>query len=139
MHKIMKLKERILEELAEYAEKKSFTMEDVTTIKALSSAADHLCNVVADAEEGEYSERSYRGSYRDSYDDGMNSRRGYDDGMSNARGRRNARRDSMGRYSGDGYSRAEDMAVKFRDLMREAPDDDTRNELHRLADRFATM
>ena len=150
MHKIMKLKENLLEELGEYSGKKEYSMDDLVSIKYLSSAIDHMCNVVKDAEEEEYSNRSYRSmrsdrSYYDgdmsgrrSYDDGM-SREGYDNRMSGARGRRNAPRDGMGRYSGDGYSRAEDMAVKIRDLMRDAPDDETRNELHRLADRFATM
>lgn len=145
MHKIMKLKENLLEELGEYSGKKEYSMDDLVSIKYLASAIDHMCNVVKDAEEEEYSNRSYRSgrSYEDgmsrrSYDDGM-SRDSYDGRMSSARGRRNAPRDGMGRYSGDGYSRAEDMAVKIRDLMRDAPDDETRNELHRLADRFATM
>ena len=60
-----------------------------------------------------------------------------DDGYSShypyAYGRgRNARRDSMGRYSGEyGYSRS-DLADKMRELMHDAPDDRTRQEMKRL-------
>lgn len=52
-------------------------------------------------------------------------------------GRRNARRDSMGRYSRDGYSRAaEDMAMQLRDLMEDAPDEQTRMDIKRIIDRM---
>ena len=148
MHKIKKLKENLLEELEHYADKKDYNMEDITVMKYLSSAVDHLCNVVKDAEDEEYSERSYREmprrSYessermsRRSYDDGRGG--SYDDGMSGARGRRNAPRDSMGRYSGDGYSRAGEMAEKLREMGENVPDDSTRNEIMRLANRMAQM
>ena len=76
----------------------------------------------------EYSERMYSrgydrgGSYRGSYDGG-----------SNGRGRMNARRDSMGRYSSnDGYSRGGSMVDELRDMMNDAPDADTRQELQNL-------
>lgn len=53
-------------------------------------------------------------------------------------GRRNARRDSMGRYSGEGYSRAaEGMVDQLRDLMETAPDEQTRMEIHRMVDRLS--
>lgn len=88
-------------------------------------------------EEGGYSEegRSYRGGY------------GYDDGMSMARGRgQNARRDSMGRYSrNDGYgyrcgrsmnySRADakqEYMDELREMMMNAPDDQTRQSIQRM-------
>lgn len=42
------------------------------------------------------------------------------------------RRDSRGRYSGErGYSRS-DLADKMRDLIEDAPDDRTRQEMERL-------
>ena len=83
------------------------------------------------------------------YDDGYSRMRGYSrdggsyrgsyEGGSYARGRgRNANRDSMGRYSSRGYSRdggysnAGDMVDELRDLMNQAPDDQTRQEMQRL-------
>ena len=46
------------------------------------------------------------------------------------------RRDSMGRYSGErGYSRS-DLSDKLRDMMHDAPDDRTRDEIKRLADKI---
>ena len=53
-------------------------------------------------------------------------------------GRKNARRDSMGRYSGEGYSRAaEGMVDQLRDLMETAPDEQTRMEIHRMVERLS--
>jgi len=78
---------------------------------------------------------SYRGgSYR--YDGS------YNDGNSYARGRgRNAKRDSMGRYSRDGrsyrmdgYSRdgKQEYIEQLRDMMDEAPDEQTRKSIERM-------
>ncbi|MBQ9662698.1 MAG: hypothetical protein IJV40_06060 [Oscillospiraceae bacterium] len=79
--------------------------------------------------------RSYwgHGSYRgDSYDGGMRSM---------GRGR-NARRDAMGRYSSDEYSREDDgylrrgdFSEQLRSMMADAPDERTRREIERLAAR----
>ena len=83
----------------------------------------------ADMDDG-YSERMYsrgydRGSYRGGYDGG-----------SYGRGRMNARRDSMGRYSGnDGYSRGS-MVDDLRELMMNAPDEQTRQDMQRLIDKM---
>ena len=81
---------------------------------------------------------SYRGSYDGSYDG------------SYARGRgRNARRDAMGRYSRDGYSRnyddgysgrrgysrddaRQDYMNRIRDLAENAPDEETRMRMERM-------
>lgn len=64
----------------------------------------------------------------------------YDDGNS-YRGRRNARRDSMGRYSKDGYSRAaaEDMANTLKAMMKDAPDDNIKRDMERLVERMEQM
>lgn len=69
--------------------------------------------------------RSYRGgSYGRSYEGG-----GYS-GESYARGRgRNARRDSMGRYSSEGYSRNGDFMDDLQELMESAPNDRVRQKL----------
>ena len=69
----------------------------------------------------------------------------YDDGMSNgsyrgsyARGR-NARRDSRGRYSKGGYSHDSGMLSELRELMKEAPDEQTRMDIQRMITRMETM
>lgn len=63
--------------------------------------------------------------------------------MSNARGRgRNARRDSMGRYSRESYSyddAKEDMMSELRELMQEAPDEETRKEFKRFMSKLSDM
>ena len=80
-------------------------------------------------EDGEYSERGYS---RGRYSDRMYGR-SYDDGHS-YRGRGSyAKRDSMGRYaSDDGYSRGMGMVDELKELMRDAPDEQTRQEMQRL-------
>ena len=68
-------------------------------------------------------------------------------GESYARGRgRNARRDSMGRYSREGgYSRypmsygSDEMVQELRELMEEAPDQQTRQEFQRLIQKLEQM
>lgn len=61
------------------------------------------------------------------------------------RGRSYARRDSMGRYSrrhsrDDGYSTAVDgMIEQLHDMMKDAPDAETKNEIQRLITRFEKM
>lgn len=58
-------------------------------------------------------------------------RRMYDDGA--YAGRRNAKRDSMGRYSRDGYSRGHDDYVEqLREMMQTAPDEQTRQSIQRM-------
>lgn len=57
-----------------------------------------------------------------------------------ARGRgRNARRDSRGRYSSEGYSRNEDMAMQIREMMEDAPDERTRQEFQRFLGKLENM
>lgn len=68
----------------------------------------------------------------------------YSDGSSRTHGgsyagRRNARRDSMGRYSGDGYSRDGGMVEELRELMQDAPDERTRLEFKRFIEKIENM
>lgn len=117
MHEeLYELKEKLIKELGEYSENGKYSKEDVETIKYLASAVDHLCNIVMDMDD--------EGSY-DGYDmsrrmsrDGRGGQGGGNTGSNSyysraGRGRgsyargsyargRNARRDSRGRYSGDG-------------------------------------
>lgn len=70
-----------------------------------------------------------------------------------ASGRSGRRRDSMGRYSGDyngmryfgnysgrrGYSRDGEMISNLRELMEDAPDEQTRSDLQRMISRMEMM
>lgn len=107
----------------EIIDKLTHTLKSVKTTIAMIEAED----------------KGYSGTYWDGkqyYDgqqsmDGMSSR-----SQSGARGRGSrAKRDSMGRYSRDGYSREdakEDMMNDLYELMENAPDDHTRKKLERL-------
>ena len=106
------------------------TAGDVDYVDKLTHALKSVKASVAmmeDEDEGYSGHYPYMGNYG-SYRDG-----------SYARGRRNAPRDSMGRYSGErGYSRA-GLADELRGLMHDAPDERTRQEIQRLADKLENM
>lgn len=108
MQKLYDLKEFLCDELCEFAGKdlNSATLE---TVDKLAHAAKNVGKVIEMCE-SDYSGRgSYGNSSRGSYGSYEGSYENSNEG-SFARGRgRNARRDSMGRYARDGYSRAEDM------------------------------
>ena len=98
---------------------------DLETIDKLTHSLASVKKIIAFMEdEGEYSgsyPMGYREAYRGSYRGGSY---------------RNQRRDSMGRYSGErGYSR-NDLADKMRDLMMDAPDDRTRQEIQRMIEKL---
>lgn len=121
----------------EYVDKLTHAIKSIKTTMAMMEADDEYSN------EG----GSYGGSYRGGQGGnrgGSNrggSNRGGSYGGSYARGRgRGARRDSMGRYSREGYSReAEDMVSQLRELMEDAPDEQTRMEIQRMVDRLGKM
>ena len=145
--------ETIKEEIAE-ANKKiknaggKLSAGDVEYIDKLTHSLKSIKAVMAmmeDEEEDEYSSRypmSYRGrSYRGGsyrYDDGIMD----GEGRSYARDGRgrgsNAQRDSRGRYSSrmDGYSRHGDVVESLREVMEEAPDERTRQEIQRLIEKM---
>lgn len=156
---LYELCETIKEEIAE-ANKKiknaggKLSAGDVDYIDKLTHSLKSIKAVMAMMEEegeDEYSGasyarggRSYRGgSYRggSSYNDGMMGG-SYEQGGSYARDGRgrgsNARRDSMGRYSSrmDGYSRHGDVVESLREVMEEAPDERTRQEIQRLIEKM---
>lgn len=61
-------------------------------------------------------------------------------GGSYARGRgSNAKRDSMGRYSSEGYSRADDLMDSLYDLMDDAPNDRVRQEMQKFITKMEGM
>lgn len=127
MHKLHELKEKLMRELEDYSENGKFSKEDVEAIKYITSAIDHLCNIMEDADT-EYSERG--GSY--AYEqDGGNRGTGYSRNYVYARGRR---RDSMGRYSREGSR--EEMVMQLREMMQNAPDERTRMRIDELVREF---
>lgn len=131
MEKLYNLKERLIKELEGYQGKNTWNSSDLDILKKTASAVDHICNIIKACEEddGGYSSRGY--AYRT--DPGVEPGRDMSYRGSYARGRRNAPRDSMGRYSGEmGYSRHGDPAEMLRDVMEQAPDEQTRRELERI-------
>ena len=101
---------------------------DLETIDKLTHSLASVKKIMAFMEDEGYSgywpDGSYRNSYRGSY---------MRNGSSYAKGQR---RDRMGRYSGEyGYSR-NDLADKMRDLMMDAPDDRTRQEIQRMVEKL---
>lgn len=139
MHKLYELKEKLMNELEDYSENGKYSKDDVEAIKYISSAIDHICNIVERADDEEYSMAMGRGgSY--AYDGGGSyesyARGGNRGGRSYARGRgRNARRDSMGRYS----RAADDIKMQLQDIMEDAPNEQIKMEIRRLVDRMDTM
>ena len=133
MHELYELKEMLCKELEEYGKKGELTTGSHDVVDKLAHTIKNIDKIIEakEGEEGEYSGYgggSYRGgSYARG---GRGGNRGgsyayaYDDG-SYARGRgRNARRDSMGRYSREGYSRAnEEVVEQLHELMEEVPED----------------
>lgn len=98
---------------------------DLETIDKLTHSLASVKKIMAFMEDDGYSGYWPEGSYRESY------RGSYGHGGSYAR-----KRDSMGRYSREmGYSR-NDLADKMRDLMRDVPDDRTRQELQRMIEKL---
>lgn len=120
----------------DFIDKLAHTMKSLKTTIAMMEAEE-------DGEEGysghymmPYYGRSYAGNRGGSYE-GMEGR-SYR-GNSYARGR-GARRDSMGRYSREGYSRAAgDLAEQLYDLMEEAPNEQIKHDMQRLAEKLGQM
>jgi hypothetical protein len=122
MKELHELREMLCDELKEYGKKGELSTGSLDVVDKLTHTIKNLDKIME--------EDGYSGYYPMHY---------YDDEMhreSYARGRgSNARRDSMGRYMSDGYSRG-NLTDKLRDLMNEAPDDRTRMEIKRLIDKM---
>jgi len=116
--------EMISEKIADKTRKiqsNGMTDGDLDTIDKLTHSLASVKKIMAFMDDEEYSGNypdSYRMAYRGSYRGGS------------------YKRDRMGRYSGErGYSR-NDLADKMRDLMRDAPDDRTRQEMQRMVEKL---
>lgn len=134
MNEIYELKEKLLKELEEYGRKGDLSTGSLEVVDKLAHSVKNLCKILEESDEG-YSGRSYA--------DGRmygGEGRSYGDGRSYARGRTgNVRRDSMGRYSRNGYSYdGEDMADQLRDLMNDAPDH-IKSDIQRLINKVEKM
>lgn len=155
MHELYQLKEMLCKELEEYGSKGDLSAGSLEIVDKLAHALKNLDKIIETKEEesGEYSSAGGEGSYRGgSYRGGRGGSYRYDDGMmtggsyrggSYARGRgSNARRDSMGRYSSRGYSRAEgDMAEiveELKGMMSDLPEDKQR-EVQRFVEKVERM
>lgn len=138
MHGLMNLKEMLCEELERYGESPELSKSSLEMIDKLAHACKNVCKIIEAKEEMKYSGSMRGGSYRGSYDDGSYygsrySRDGYyyDDGNSYRRGRA-----ANGRF----VSRdASEMARKLREMMEEAPDEASKREIQRLADKMESM
>lgn len=152
MEELYKLKETLCNELEEYSKKTKMSAGDLDVVDKLSHTIKNIDKIIEKYDEDEYSgamgysnRMNYgRGCYsnerggRDGY---SNERGGYSNerDYSMARGRgSNARRDSRGRYSGEGYS-GHDMVMELRDLMEDAPDERTRMEFEKFIRKMEQM
>lgn len=143
MHKLM---EYICDELKEYERKADkegkLSMAEMQYVDLLAHTKKNLLKADEMWDESEYSMAMGDGSYEGDKGYRMGS---YARGGSYAKGRgRNARRDSMGRYSRDGrrYPASygtEDMMDELRELMQEAPDQQTRQEFQRFIQKLEQM
>lgn len=140
MHKIYEYLCDELKDLEKKAESgQQLSMAELEYLNKLTETKKNLLKIEMLEEDSEYSNAmggrgGNRGGNRGgrsyySMDDGMDMR-----GGSYARGRgRNARRDAMGRYSSEGYSRAEDdFRADLEELIAMAPNDQIRQKMQRI-------
>ena len=111
MKELHDLREMLCEELKEYGRKGEISTGSLAAIDTIAHAIKNIDKIIDD--------------------DGYSGR--YDDGM--IRGSYARKRDSMGRYSRNGYSMS-DFSEKLRHLMEEAPDDHSRMEIQRLIEKM---
>ena len=146
MHKLIEYICDELEELERKADKDGkLSMAEIQYADTLAHMKKNLLKADELWEESDYSiagEGSYarggRSNRGGSYARGGrgSNRGGYSNEGSYARGRgRNARRDSRGRYSMAG----EEMVDELRDLMQDAPDEQTRMEFQRFIQKIEQM
>ena len=143
MHELYELKEKLIKELAEYAEG-SISTGTLEIIDKLAHAIKNICKVCEDMEGSSYeggssygrrsyegSRRSYDGSYDMSREGGSN--RSYEGSSYRGRGRY-ARRDSMGRYAAEGP----ELAMELKELMQDAPEE-SKQDFKRLIQKIEQM
>jgi len=128
MHKIYEYLCDELKDLEKKAESgQGLSMAELEYLDKLTETKKNLLKIEMLEEDSEYSNAMDGGSY-------ARGGRGGSYRGSYARGRgRGARRDAMGRYSSEGYSRAEDdFMADMRELMASAPNDRIRQKMQSI-------
>lgn len=143
MHVYEELKDMLCKELEEITRKGELTAGSLETVDKLTHSIKSIETIMAMNE--------YNDDYSYERDGNMSNARGYrnsrpyrDGGVSYARGRgRNAKRDSMDRYSRDGgysYDDAKaDMIDEIKEIMHDAPDEQTKKEFQRFVSKLENM
>ena len=111
---------------------------DLEVVDKLTHSIKSIKSVIAMMEESDSYSGFYPRPWGGMYADGGSYRGGgaYRGGSYRGGGSYARRRDSMGRYSGErSYSR-NDMADRLREMMEDAPDERTRQEMMRMLDRM---
>jgi len=148
MHGIYKVEEMLCDELEKIGEKDELTAGSLETADKLSHALKNVQKIIDYYEEmgegeGGYSRREGDGMWTAEGSYARDGRGGSYRGGSYARGRgRYAKRDSMGRYSSRGYSRAEGhekMVMELRELMADAPNEDIKRRMKDLVSEIEMM
>lgn len=112
MHKLHELREMLCRELEDYGNHESLDISSLEIVDKLAHAVKNIDKIIEHKGEDEYSGRRYM------------------DDRAYSRGR-GQKRDTMGRYS-----RADEMGASFRDLIDNAPDEQTRMEIQRMMRKF---
>lgn len=136
MHDFYELKEKLVDLLGEYGGKKELSAGDLSVVDTLAHSIKNLCKVIEEMDGGESSMRggrSNRGGSRESYEGSRNSYEG-------SYARRGQRRDSMGRFSSEAYSRAaDDVVEQLEGMMESAPNERTRMKIKELIREMQTV
>lgn len=131
MNDYEKLKAMLCDELEKITRKGELTAGSLDTVDKLTHAIKSIVTIMAMDDE-------YGDGYSRADGDYMTSGRRY----SYAGRGRGARRDSMGRYSRGGYSyddARDDMVKELRELMNDAPDEQTKKEFQRFISKMESM
>lgn len=140
MHKLYELKDKVLNELGDYADHSKFSKDDIESIKYMASAVDHLCNVIDRCEE-EYS-MDMGGSYNmgGSYESGRIYPRGSFARGGGRGGNRGGRGGRTGANQYGSYDDGTEMIIReLRELMNDAPNEQTKMEFKKFIQKMEQM
>lgn len=132
MHELYELKDKLCKELKEYS-RMDLDAGSLNAVDTLAHAMKNLDRIIDRYEEEEYSSRP--GSYM-SYD---NSMRGSSYAGRMGRGYRDNSYRGSRRTMRTRYSRDNDMYSDLREMMEEAPDEQTRMEFEKLIRKLEQM
>ena len=132
MHELYELKDKLMKELEEYGGGGDLSAGSLEIVDKLTHTIKNLCKIIESMDDEGSSFYPIDGAYEGAYEGGSNRRGSY-------RGESYRRRDSMGRYARNGYSRNNDMVDKLRGMMQDAPDERSRQELQKLIGKMENM